>query len=140
MLVNAVQDNGHKDGVFGYNGSPPLRALQPPQLPAKARKVYSSLRWLMALVEDVVKLEEGVWVEEPTVLEAAAMWEKVEAQFERGGVREGQLAWTTLVNYWRPRRGQLVPASGASGAEESKEAEPPQPQRLRKRSRPSATS
>ena len=76
----------------------------------------------MAFVEEVVKLEQGAWVEQPTVLQAAAMWEKVEAKFERrGGGREGQLAWTTLVNYWRPRRGELVPVSGGSGTDESKE-------------------
>jgi hypothetical protein len=104
------------------------------------RRVYPQLRWLMAFVEEVVKLEQGAWVEQPTVLQAAAMWEKVEAKFERrGGGREGQLAWTTLVNYWRPRRGELVPVSGGSGTEESKEAEP-QPQRPRKRSRSSAAS
>ena len=91
----------------------------------------------MALVEDVVKLEPGAWVEEPTVLQAAAMWESVEAKFERGGGREGHLAWTTVVNYWRPRRSELVPVSG--GVEETKEAEP-QPRGARKRSRPSPAS
>ena len=101
-VARSTSSKSGRPGFFRHNRNPPLRVLLPPQLPKQAKKAYSALRWLMALVEDVVKLEPGARVEEPTALQAAAMWENVEAKFERWGVREGQVAWTTLVKLLAP--------------------------------------
>jgi hypothetical protein len=72
----------------------------------------------MGQVEKEVKAVENAWVEQPTALQAAEMWGKVEAKFESGGGRDGQLSWTTVYNRRREHAKRA-----AAGFEEEKGGE-----------------
>jgi hypothetical protein len=111
----------------GFNGSPPLRMLQPAQVPGTGRNTLSKLKWLMGLVEAEVKRVEGAWVENPTSLQAATMFAKVEAKFFLPRPRGPTLSWTTFVNHWRNKLKDEGEEEDDGGVEERKSSgtEPP---------------
>jgi hypothetical protein len=102
---------------------PPLRLLQPADLPSKKhRKRLSDFRFLMNEIERLV-LQAGVMINSPSVAEAASMLDAVKQSLpidnhtETNRVRrKDHLKWSSAVNVLRKRRRTMSEVTTTSNA------------------------